>query len=325
MAASDRPILVGPWRGEVGFEALYWIPFLAYLQAAYGIASDRLIPITRGGAGAWYGTPQGVELYSLRTLQETRVANRLTRKRTGMLKQRDDQDAWDRAVLADAAAKFKYRHYWTIHPSDMYLAFEDFWNEQAGMDLVRQQMHIVKMPTPPLPDGVTLPENFLAVKFYARTTLAPTPLVTSYVTETVRLLASRQPVVVLETGVLADDHADYPLPEMPNVYRLKDLCPITPETSLSSLSAVLGRSQGFVGTYGGIAQVALRMGVGSLSVYDQWGGTCWAHKTLSEQIALAQRTSWITVRLMDLPFIQECCPRVTLGTPPPAILSTQKH
>ena len=27
-----RPILLGPWRSELGFEVLYWIPFLAWLK-----------------------------------------------------------------------------------------------------------------------------------------------------------------------------------------------------------------------------------------------------------------------------------------------------
>ena len=28
--ARSEPILVGPWLGEVGFELLYWIPFLRW-------------------------------------------------------------------------------------------------------------------------------------------------------------------------------------------------------------------------------------------------------------------------------------------------------
>src|SRR5690349_23710512 len=70
---SKLPILVGPFRSEVGFEAMYWLPFLERLRAD-GIAPDRMIPITRGGAAAWYGTPTGLELYAMRSPRDVRVA-----------------------------------------------------------------------------------------------------------------------------------------------------------------------------------------------------------------------------------------------------------
>src|SRR3990167_7112855 len=50
LAASRRPILVGPWRSEGGFELLYWIPFLCSLRERYGISRDRLITIRHGGS-----------------------------------------------------------------------------------------------------------------------------------------------------------------------------------------------------------------------------------------------------------------------------------
>ena len=95
---------MGPWRGEVGFESLYWLPFLDWFREAYQIDPDRLIPISRGGASALYRTPMGLELYALRDPQDVRVANRLLHKRTAMLKQRDPSDEWDAAVIRDAAS-----------------------------------------------------------------------------------------------------------------------------------------------------------------------------------------------------------------------------
>jgi len=32
IAASKRPIVIGPYRSEVGFEALYWLPFVQQLR-----------------------------------------------------------------------------------------------------------------------------------------------------------------------------------------------------------------------------------------------------------------------------------------------------
>ena len=55
-----RPILAGPWLGEVGFELLYWIPFLRWFCERFGVPRDRLIAVSRGGsAAAWYGSIAG--------------------------------------------------------------------------------------------------------------------------------------------------------------------------------------------------------------------------------------------------------------------------
>ena len=36
LKSTDWPILVGPWHGEVGFEVLYWIPFLERVKKVFG-------------------------------------------------------------------------------------------------------------------------------------------------------------------------------------------------------------------------------------------------------------------------------------------------
>ena len=53
-AAGSRPIIAGPWTSEVGYEALYWLPFLAWAADRYGVRPDRIIALSRGGTQAWY-------------------------------------------------------------------------------------------------------------------------------------------------------------------------------------------------------------------------------------------------------------------------------
>ena len=51
LGRSGRPILIGPWLSEAGFELLYWIPFLAWAKA-YGnldpVAARRRLARRRG-------------------------------------------------------------------------------------------------------------------------------------------------------------------------------------------------------------------------------------------------------------------------------------
>ena len=48
-ANSDAPIIVGPWLSEVGYEALYWVPFLRWFTRHYDVDPDRVIALSRGG------------------------------------------------------------------------------------------------------------------------------------------------------------------------------------------------------------------------------------------------------------------------------------
>src|SRR4051812_40432304 len=47
-------ILAGPWLSEVGYETLYWIPFLRWVKAAFRLESSRVVAVSRGGVGSWY-------------------------------------------------------------------------------------------------------------------------------------------------------------------------------------------------------------------------------------------------------------------------------
>src|SRR5512139_232013 len=67
IARGRGPVIVGPWTGEVGFELLYWIPFLRWALDKYGVAPDRVVIVSRGGTEHWYDGLAGqyVDVFSL--------------------------------------------------------------------------------------------------------------------------------------------------------------------------------------------------------------------------------------------------------------------
>lgn len=293
----------------MGFESLYWIPFLAKLRHDFGIAPERLIPITRGGAAIWYDTPTGVELFAMRTPQDVRVENRLQQQRTGLLKQ-THVTPFDRQVLRDVAETLGLRRYHTLHPAWMYQTLEDFWEARRGLTWLQDRVRFTPLPTFKL-DSVTLPPAFIAVRFYFRSTLPATPSVVAFAKHAIRRLAQTQPVVILTSGHVLDDHLDYLPKDVPNLTVLSDLIPMTPQDNLAVQAAVLQRALGFVGTYGGMAQLALRLGKPSVSVYDEWHGTAPPHKHLSEALARQMGVGFNVVRIGDVPQLQAAFPLVT--------------
>ncbi len=312
---TDWPILVGPWRSELGFESNYWLPFVDKLVSD-GVDRKRLIPVTRGGADIWYGGQPGVELYDLRTVQQVRVENRRQILEMGLRKQ-DRLTPFDAQVLKEAAHRKGLHRYHVLHPAWMYHRLAPFWTGHQGMSWLLRNTAYRQLPAGPLPDGLALPEQFLTARFYARDTFPMNVLITQqFVEAVVSTLAAQIPVVVLESRIVADDHTDFKIPAQPNVYHLPDLCSVTPQNVLAVQSAVIGRSQGFVGTYGGFAQTVLRMGKPSISFFLDWGGTSIHHKFLSDFLAISTRVAFQVHRLAEIPMLRSVLPQVEVVAPP---------
>ena len=51
--SRDCPLIVGPWTGEVGYELLYWIPFVRWALTACRVSPERVIVVSRGGTASW--------------------------------------------------------------------------------------------------------------------------------------------------------------------------------------------------------------------------------------------------------------------------------
>ena len=310
---SSRPILVGPFLGEAGIEALYWLSFIENLKQA-GIKPERLIPIGRGGSACWYGTPTGVEIYAMRTPQQVRVESTVRRMKTGMMKQL----AWtpfDRAIVTDAAQSLGLKKYLTLHPSWMFQTLSPYWAGMRGMDWLHGRCTYAFLPPPPLPAGVQLPPEFVAVKFYFRSTFEYKHDALQLAKTTVKKLAETIPVVILNTGIHSDDHRDLQFKAHPHITVLKDLMPLTPQNTLWAQSAVLARAQGFVGTYGGLAQVAQRFKKPAVTFFTSWGGTLMQHKHLSDAIALRTGVPFLVQNVKELPLLATVLPMIQSQQP----------
>ena len=44
-ASWNEPVIIGPWIGEVGYELLYWIPFLRWILASHPtVLANMVVP-----------------------------------------------------------------------------------------------------------------------------------------------------------------------------------------------------------------------------------------------------------------------------------------
>ena len=137
--AGVGPIIAGPWLSEVGFEVLYWIPFLRWFEDRYRVDRERVIAVSRGGASSWYADVAGAYVEIFDHLDPETFARRNAERRdvdeSGGQKQTthgplDDEilQAVRRSIGGDNAP--------VCHPQLMYRLFNQFWSGNRPLDLV---------------------------------------------------------------------------------------------------------------------------------------------------------------------------------------------
>lgn len=302
LAASRLPILVGPWRSEVGFELLYWIPFLHNFRERYGISRDRLIAVGRGGSAAWYDMAGSADLYERMSVEEARTLSVQASQRTGSMKQ-NHTPAWERQVCALTANGLGISRYHVLSPSWMYSLVAPFWEGKQPLAWLDQYLlHAVKMPAPALAPEIAakLPPKYVAMRWYARPTWPLREDLRLWMRKAVEAVAQHTPVVLVNAGMHTDDHADIALGTIPNVFNLGELVPQTPLNNLAIQSSVIAKASAYVGTYGGMAQGAMRWGVPTVAYYDSFGQTAPAHLHLTQSLSLRTGVPFIAGRPGDL-------------------------
>ena len=268
VARGTAPIIAGPWLAEVGYEALYWVPFLRWFQDAYRIAPERLTVVSRGGVKDWYqGIANGyVDLFDFFTPSDLAVRNdaRMAEEEAGGRKQ-STVGAFDRQIVERVCAARGLSEAQVLHPSSMFRLFRHVWHGNLPFDLFWTRTRYARIAPPPLPAIAALPQNFVAVKFYTGAALPDTASHRDMLHRLIERMAERTPVVMLDTGLAFDDHADYSFENMPNVISARDW--MQPGDNLAVQSALIARAGLFVGTCGGLAWLAPFLGTPSIAVY----------------------------------------------------------
>jgi len=267
--AAERPIVAGPWLGEVGFETLYWLPFLYWAVAQYPELGRRLVAISRGGVSGWYENVavSYLDLFDFHDFDgfQARQSRRNQRaKKAGIAAKQRTADEWDAEILGWAEQELG-EPVAQLHPGLVH----------------RHRKFISTLPppvlsTPPrLPD---LPERYVAVRFYRNSVLRG-KAVKPFVAEVTARIAEQVPVVSLRTPVLVDPkHPDFQDSEAVDLrprMKLRD--------NLAIQSAAIAHASAFVGTYGGLSYVPPLYGVPSCCYWTDESGIVDAHLDLARR------------------------------------------
>jgi hypothetical protein len=260
LAGSDEPLIAGPWLGEVGFELLYWIPFLTWAQSKWPELRERLVVVSRGGAQPWYRhiTARYIDAFDHFSPEEVSQYRRGTEKQFQV-------SELDEKIIERARASIGCPEARVLPPSIMFRAFRAL-ARQGAVSYFRALSTFEPMDQLE-PDELAgiLPDEYVAVKFYFNYSFPDTSQDRDFAQSTLARLTERTNVVLLNTGIRLDDHSDCEAIRSDRLIRIDHL--MTPSNNLRLQTIAISRARAFIGTYGGLSYLAPYFGVPSVSFY----------------------------------------------------------
>ncbi len=260
VARRGGTILVGPWTGEVGFELLYWAPFVRWVVEKFRIDPDRVTILSRGGTASWYGIDGAHYLDMLELCPPEEFRQRTLKER----KQRTLR-LFDRQLIRKALRGMDRRAS-VLHPAMMYALYAPYWTQQTSLRWVRQFATFARVQ-PPSISGLQLPRDYVALRFYFSKCFPDTPDNQALVTSIVQSLAADNHVVMLGSGVSLDEHRDVRADRSDRIHVVDHL--MRPENNLAVQTAVIAGARAFIGTYGGFSYLAPLCGVNTVALYSR--------------------------------------------------------
>ncbi len=259
---GSGPIVAGPWLSEVGYEVLYWVPFLRWVMAAYRIPASRIVVMSRGGTASWY---RDIASRYIEVLDHIAPADLFARAAAGALKQREVTDVDRRLVKKASEAVGLGAAVKILHPSLMFRWFAPFWSGHETLAFLERHTRHARIEAPDVAVPVALPAEYVAVKFYGARSLPDEPAVRIQLRAMADALSERFPIVQLDTGLALDDHADFHGETGERVTSVRGC--LEARTNLAVQTRIIAGARMFVGTCGSLAWLAPLLGVPTVPVF----------------------------------------------------------
>jgi hypothetical protein len=269
VAAGPAPIVAGPWLAEVGYEVLYWVPFLRWFQDAYAVPRERLVVVSRGGLDELYRPIAAgyVDLFDLTTPEAlaARNAERRAAHEAGGQKQ-SGAGAFDHELASRARQQVGAPPGALLHPSLLFGLFRHVWYGNLPMDVLWRHVRHTQtrgLAEPAIPG---LPADFIAARVYAGPALSASPGTAQAVRRVVTQAARIAPVVLLDYDAALDEHRDFDLAGIEGVVPVGRS--MSARHNLGIQIAAIARARYFLGTCGGLAWLAPFLGTPTVALYD---------------------------------------------------------
>ena len=287
----DQPLIVGPWVNEVGYEILYWVPFLRWATDYRHFDPERLVIVSRGGVAPWYAGigARYVDLFDFYTPEQLQQRHN-ERMAEGQTEQQAPTSiqgpttTFDREVSNLVRLAIGCRDAQMLHPMHMYRLFQPYWQRRASIDLVESFTSFERLPPVDAPDiSDKLPDDYIAVRFYYNSAFPETSENIDFVRRLLTRVTESTDVVLLNPGFRIDDHADLQPDVSRRIHSIDHL--LRPKNNLAVQTQVISGARAFIGNYGGLSYVPPFYGVRSLAFYSNPAHVAPPHLDLMYRVA----------------------------------------
>ena len=284
LASGSEPIVAGPWLGEVGFELLYWIPFLAWFVERFDVPPERMVIVSRGGTRDWYAhlASHYRDVFDHVTPAEFRARNDQRSAELGEQKQ-IAATAFDRRLLAPVLAELGVAPDRVLHPSLMFRVFRPYWWRHLDSTWVGRHARFRTLSVSPEAELLSrLPPDYVAVKFYYNDSFPATDTNRLFARDLLRGLRERGPIVSLSTGLAIDDHEGWEEEETLAAHGIR--ADLSPANNLRLQTLIVANAREWVGTYGGFAYLAPFHNVSATAYFSNPDGFSKRHLALAQEV-----------------------------------------
>ena len=259
LAALQRPIAVGPCLSEMPWEVMFWLPFVKWAERRLG--ETATLAVSRSAPSSWYAglAHSFVDVADLMSAEEYRQRDEERQRETGSLKQ-SRISKFERDLIRRAAEHVGIPTPEILHPSILVNVSQEVWHGHAAIRAMTSRAVYERLP-PIVEDVPGLPPEYVVACFPFKKQFPGTAAVRSLVSELVRLVSQRMPVVILDQlgwGSFAVEDGG------------RGLHIIKPEEDARRAAwiraSVIGRAQAVMGTLNSAITLAPFLGVPSVSL-----------------------------------------------------------
>jgi hypothetical protein len=299
---GDGPIIVGPWLSEVGFELLYWIPFLQWFVEEFAIDRSRIVAVSRGGVSSWYTNvaERYYEIFDRHSVEDFRAANELRMSmQSGSIKQYTPL-IFDSKVIELVKRELQLPDAKILHPSLMYLYFKPYWEGLKSQRDLLSRLRFLRIP--PITDPIVerLPSKFISAKFYSRPGSNPAPEDAASLFRFLSRAALSIPIVSMDSLLVFDEHEAFRLDDISNTIHVGEW--MEPATNLRVQTAIVSKAEALIGTYGGFTYLPLLLGRPSIGIVSGESNRLSVHANVMYRMAevLNGSVTALHARALDL-------------------------
>jgi hypothetical protein len=250
----------------VGFELIYWLPYVRTVLRAHGVAPERVIALSRGGVRDWYQDVAGHYVDLLEWIEPNRLYDEQRRRVASGGQKQTRVTPFDRACVAEVSRRFGDRPVEVLHPLHMYRRFRPVWMHRRAPSMFKRELTFAPLYVSPLPPEGLQAGEYVAVKIYFSQSFPRTPENVRAARELLLRLQQETEVVLLRSPVAFDDHEDIAVPG------IRVMSDGPPDANLGRQAAVAAGARALLSTYGGFSYLGPMLGVPTCAFYsvDGW-------------------------------------------------------